>query len=137
LSELLALDTSVAVPLLVQTHTAHISVVSWWAGRPVALCGHAAVETYAVLTRLPGDLRLTPADAARLLDERFQQPLTLRVETARRFARVLGDLQIAGGATYDALVALAAVDHDVPLATRDARAKDTYDRVGVETIIAA
>lgn len=67
----LALDTSVAVPLLVQTHGAHSAVVRWWAERPVALSGHAAVETYSVLTRLPGDLRLRPADAALLLQERF------------------------------------------------------------------
>jgi hypothetical protein len=49
----LATDTSVAGPLLVQTHAAHAAVVRWWAGRDVALSGHALVETYAVLTRLP------------------------------------------------------------------------------------
>lgn len=51
----LALDTSVAIPLLVQTHSAHAAVVRWWNGRTVSLCGHAVAETYSVLTRLPGD----------------------------------------------------------------------------------
>jgi len=46
------------VPLLVQTHRDHDRVVRWWDGRPGALAGHALAETYSVLTRLPGDLRL-------------------------------------------------------------------------------
>jgi predicted nucleic acid-binding protein len=136
-SRLLALDTSVAVPLLVQTHAAHAEVVRWWSGRVVALCGHAAVETYAVLTRLPGDLRLLPVDAARLLEQRFAATFTLNPETARRLPSVLAPLDIAGGATYDALVALAAVENEVLLATRDARAKNTYDKLGAQTVVAA
>ncbi len=35
-------------------------------------------------------------------------------------------LGIAGGAVYDALVAAAAVEHQIILATRDRRALDTY-----------
>src|SRR6185312_12107719 len=46
----LALDTSVAIPLLVQTHRAHDAVVGWWNGREIALSGHAVAETYSVLT---------------------------------------------------------------------------------------
>ncbi len=42
---------------------------------------------------------------------------------------------IAGGAVYDALVALAAKEHGAPLATRDARARGTYDAVGVKVIV--
>jgi len=137
LSPPLALDTSVAVPLLVQSHRAHAAVVRWWKGREVALSGHALVETYSVLTRLPGDLRLAPADAARLLDERFAAPLLLGAETTGRLPELVAGLQIAGGAVYDALVALAAVEHEAELVTRDARAQGTYDRVGVRVSIAA
>jgi toxin FitB len=39
------LDTSVAVPLLVQTHRDHRGVVRWWSGRDIALAGHALAET--------------------------------------------------------------------------------------------
>lgn len=85
----LALDTSVAVPLLVQTHRGHAEVVRWWNARPVALGGHAFAETYSVLTRLPGDLRLAPADAARLISERFGPPMLLGPETASRIPAVL------------------------------------------------
>ena len=94
-------------------------------------------ETYSVLTRLPGDLRLTPSDAARLLTERFAEPLLLGPDIAGRLPAVLGELGIAGGAVYDALVALAAVEHDAELATRDARAKATYDTVGARVVVAA
>ncbi|MHB1533686.1 MAG: PIN domain-containing protein [Acidimicrobiales bacterium] len=132
----LALDTSVAVPLLVQTHAAHEAVVRWWAGQEVALSGHALAETYSVLTRLPGDLRMAPTDAARLLEDRFSLPLLLGPETARRLPDVLSRMGIAGGAVYDALVALAAVEHKVDLATRDAQARDTYEKVGVGIVIA-
>lgn len=135
MNSLIALDTSVAVPLLVQTHRAHSAVVRWWQGRHVALSGHALAETYSVLTRLPGDLRLAPADAARLLNERFTAPLLLGPEVGQRLADVLGSLGMAGGAVYDALVALAAAEHNCALATRDARARDTYETVGVQVMI--
>ena len=132
----MALDTSVAVPLLVQTHAAHAAVVRWWAGREVALSGHALAETYSMLTRLPGDLRMAPAEAARLLDDRFSPPLLLGPETARRLPDVLSRMEIAGAAVYDALVALAALEHKADLATRDARARDTYEKVGARVVIA-
>jgi predicted nucleic acid-binding protein len=85
---------------------------------------------------LPGDLRLAPTDAARLLAERFVAPLLLGPDVAGRIPEVLSRLGIAGGAVYDALVALAALEHGADLATRDARAKATYDTVGVAVIIA-
>ena len=132
----MALDASVAVPLLVQTHAAHAAVVRWWAGREVALSGHALAETYSMLTRLPGDLRMAPAEAARLLEDRFSPPLLLGPETARRLPDVLSRMEIAGGAVYDALVALAALEHKADLATRDARARDTYEKVGARVVIA-
>ena len=72
-----AVDTSVAVPLLVRSHHDHTTVVRWWNGQEVTLSGHALAETYSVLTRLPGDARLAPADAARLLEARFSSPLVL------------------------------------------------------------
>jgi predicted nucleic acid-binding protein len=132
----IALDTSVAIPLLVRAHDAHAEVVRWWAGRDVGLAGHAIVETYSVLTRLPGDLRLTPPDAARLLDVRLPRRFLLGAESAAALPAVLATLEVSGGAAYDALVALAALEHGVALATRDARARDTYERVGVRVLVA-
>jgi len=130
-----AIDTSVAVPLLVRSHHDHAAVVRWWGGQEVALSGHALAETYSVLTRLPGDARLAPADAARLLDARFSSALMLSSSRTRKLPDTLSRLGIAGGAVYDALVALAAKEHGVTLATRDARARGTYDAVGVKVIV--
>jgi toxin FitB len=132
-----AVDTSVAVPLLVRSHHDHTAVVRWWNGQEVALSGHALAETYSVLTRLPGDARLAATDAARLLNVRFSAPLTLSSANARQLPDTLSRLGIAGGAVYDALVALAAKEHGVALATRDARARGTYDAVGVKIILVA
>jgi predicted nucleic acid-binding protein len=132
----LALDTSVAVPLLLRHHDFHAVVVDWWDGQQSALPGHALAETYSVMTRLPGDGRLTPQDAARLLADRFATPLLLDPETSRRLPAKLAELEIFGGAVYDALVGLAAVEHDATLATRDARARATYERVGARIVLA-
>ena len=130
-----AIDTSVAVPLLVRSHHDHAAVVRWWDGQEIALSGHALAETFSVLTRLPGDARLAPADAARLLNARLGSPLLLSSARARKLPETLSRLGIAGGAVYDALVALAAKEHGAALATRDARARGTYDAVGVKVII--
>jgi predicted nucleic acid-binding protein len=128
-------DTSVAIPLLVRSHREHDAVVRWWAGQQLALSGHALVETYSVLTRLPGDARLASSDAARLLAARFAAPLLLSSSRSRRLPETLSRLGVAGGAVYDAMVALAAKDHDVPIATRDGRARGTYEAVGVQIIV--
>jgi toxin FitB len=48
----------------------------------------------------------------------------------------LSELGIAGGAVYDALVGLAAVDHGAMLATRDRRAAATYEAVGARILAA-
>ena len=132
----MSIAAHVAIPLLVATHTCHDAVRRWWNGREVALSGYTLAETYSVLTRLPGDLRLTPADAARLLADRFAEPFLVGVDTSRRLPDVLSRQEIAGGAVYDALVALAALEHGAALATRDARARATYEKVGVRVIVA-
>ena len=50
---------------------------------------------------------------------------------------VLSRLGVSGGAVYDALVTLTAVEHGAALATRDARARATYEAVGVRVLVAA
>lgn len=133
--DVVAVDTSVAVPLLMQRHTAHAEVSRWARGRSLALSGHAGVETYSVLTRLPADARLDPHDAVTLMDASFTRTLTLPARSAARVPRDLATIGVAGGAAYDALVALAARAHGVPLATRDSRALATYHACGVDVIV--
>lgn len=130
-----AVDTSVAIPLLVASHEAHAAVAGWARGRTLGLAGHALAETYSVLTRLPGDARLDPVDAVRLIDDNFVADFSLSAAVANSAHRELAALGLAGGATYDGLVALAAREHGASLATRDARARPTYDAVGVQVIV--
>jgi toxin FitB len=131
----LAIDTSVALPLLLRRHADHGVVARWWAGRTGVLAGHALAETYSVLTRLRGPLRLDAADAASLLSSRFGPPLVLHPETAARLPTTLAERSVWGGAVYDAMVGLTAVEHGHQLATRDARARATYDALGVDVVL--
>ena len=133
---LIGLDTSVAIPLLVRAHPDHSRLAKSWHGREIALCGHAVTETYSVLTRLPGDLQVTPGEAAELMGVRFGPALVLATETMGRLPAILADLGISGGQVYDALVALAAIEHDVELATRDGRARGVYEVVGARVLVA-
>src|SRR5262249_61511378 len=120
-----------------QTSRGPGDIVAGWGGRELALPAHALAETYSVLTRLPGALRVDPLDAATLLRKRFVEPLTIKRATAARVADELSRLGIGGGAVCDALVALAAVENGVDLATRDLRAKPTYEAMGARVVIAA
>lgn len=122
----LALDTSAAVPYLLRSHTAHAAVRAKVGRRRPMLTGHSLAETYSVLTRLPGDARVAPDDAARLISANFGEPALLDVDVASDLPGVLAPRGIAGGAVYDAMVALAAAGAQVPLMTRDRRAAATY-----------
>lgn len=126
-----AVDTSVAVPLLVASHRQHSAVSTWATGRTLHLSGHALPETYAVLTRLPGDARVAATDAITLIDESFAAPLTASAQLARQAHRELAQRDVVGGATYDGLVGLVAREHGAVLATRDARARSTYEAIGI------
>jgi len=128
----LVVDTSVAVPLLLTSHEAHRAVTRLIGDRSVALAGHALHETYAVLTRLPGDARLSPDDAVRILSERFDPAVVLDADSSRAAPGILADHEVTGGATYDGLIALAARPSGTPLASRDRRAEATYRRLGVQ-----
>jgi toxin FitB len=97
-----------------------------------ALPAHVMVEAYSVVTRLPGGLAVTAADAARTLETRFDgSPLRLNARERRGFLATLADVGVHGGASYDALVALEAHAHGLTLLTLDERARHTYARLGV------
>jgi len=81
-----------------------------------------------------GTLRGILADVGMTAEE-LQWLLLLSGPRTRKLPDTLSRLGIAGGAVYDALVALAAQEHEVPLATRDARAQGTYEAVGVKVVV--
>jgi predicted nucleic acid-binding protein len=126
-----AADSSVTIAALLNNHPAHDA-----AADALALCkttiAHVAIETYNVLTRLPGPNRVDATIAATVLDKRLAA--TYATLDASKYAETLGELASAGvssGATYDGLIALTAREHDLELITRDKRAERTYRALGV------
>jgi toxin FitB len=126
----LLVDTSVAVPLVVADHEQHAAVVGEIGRLRLGLAGHAAFETFSVLTRLPPPARRSPPAAKQLLQQNFPSSCWLSAEAAALLFDELPALGIAGGAVYDALVAATARAHNVDLATRDLRAAAVYRALG-------
>ena len=119
-------DTSVAVALVVADHDQHETTRRALRGRTLGLAGHAAFETFSVLTRLPPPARRTPATVVRLLAGVFPETRFLCAEAAAALLAGLGPAGIAGGSVYDALIGAAANEHRLTLATRDRRAMEVY-----------
>lgn len=130
-------DTSAAVPLLLSDHEHHRTTFAALADRTLGLSGHAAFETYSVLTRLPPPSRLVPRAVGRLLSANFPDNRFLSPEGTAGLLGSLSSLGIAGGAVYDALVGAAAAEHRLVLTTRDRRAAETYRLLGVEVELLA
>ena len=105
-------DTSCLVAAVCSWHEHHQATVEELARRArqreeIVMAAPALIETYAVLTRLPPPYRLRPADAFALMEGNWS-----RVEVAALAAaeiwpllRGLPEPGIAGGSTYDAVVA--------------------------------
>lgn len=128
----LLVDTSVAVALSVADHTHHEVVFGALSGRRLGLAGHAAFESYSVLTRMPPPARLTPAAARRVLRANFPHTRFLAPQSAAELLTSLPQHGIAGGSVYDALVGAVAKEHGIPLGTRDRRAAHTYQALEVD-----
>lgn len=131
------LDTSAAIAFLVSDHEAHDDTFAALADRRLGLAGHAAFETYSVLTRLPPPARLTPQSAARLISSNFPYNRFLSSERAAALLTDLPGHAVAGGAVYDALVGAAAREHGLPLVSLDRRAMNTYRALDVDVELLA
>ena len=130
--QLCLLDTSAALAFVQPSHSAHTTTYAALVGRPKGLAGHAAFETFSVLTRLAPPDRLTPQAAQRLIDVNFPHTRFLSPEGSTALVVRLSTHRISGGAVYDALVAAAAAEHGLRLVSRDARAAGTYRAMGVD-----
>ncbi|MGH3594875.1 MAG: type II toxin-antitoxin system VapC family toxin [Mycobacterium sp.] len=133
----LLVDTSVAVALAVADHDHHPDTFQALRGRTLGLAGHAAFETFSVLTRLPPPARRTPATVAQLLRQTFPQTRFLGSRATASLLVSLGAAGIAGGSVYDALVGAAANEHRLVLATRDRRAMEIYRMLDVDVELLA
>ncbi len=125
-------DTSVAVALVVGDHRSHDATVRALDGRRLGLAGHAAFETFSVLTRLPPPARRGPRVVGRIIATNFPETRFLSTQGSRALLDRLSEEDIAGGSVYDALVGAAAAEHGLTLTTRDRRALDTYRALGAE-----
>lgn len=132
----LLVDTSVAVALCVADHEGRASSRRVVEGRRIGLAGHAAWETFSVLTRLPPPARLSPAVARRVLMANFPFTRFLGQTESGALLERLEVLGISGGSIYDALVGSVAVAAGVPLVTRDRRALPTYRLLDVDVLLA-
>lgn len=89
------------------------------------------LEAYSVLTRLPGGLAVPATVASNVLAERFPgEVLRLSDVASAALPVTLALAGVAGGASYDGLVALEAAAHGQELLTLDSRAQDAYRRLG-------
>lgn len=128
-------DTSVAVALSSEGHEGRAACRAVVEGRRIGLAGHAAFETYSVLTRLPPPARRTPAAVARILARNFPHTRFLGPDTAAELLSSLAGAGISGGSVYDALVGATAARLGVPLVTRDRRALGTYRALDVDVVL--
>ena len=127
---MIAADTSVAVAAFASWHESHAAARA--ALRPGAvLVAHCALETYSVLTRLPVPHRAPRGLVHEFLAAQFPEPhLVMEAREQRRLTARLVELDVDGGAVYDALVALTAAAADATLISCDRRAAPTYERCG-------
>lgn len=126
-----AADSSIAIAALLDGHPAHDEAADALAAC-AATIAHVAIETYSVLTRLPPPNQADAPTTAEVLDERL--PPTFAALSASEHSKApkrLAGAGVSGGATYDALIALTALKHDLEIITRDKRAERTYRALGV------
>lgn len=113
-------------------HEAHVAAVRALGSEP-GIVAHAGAETYSVLTRLPPPHRAPPEIVAGFLEQRFgRRWIGLSPSQHRSLLARLPELGIAGGSTYDALIAAAALRADATLVTCDERALRVYAAIGVD-----
>lgn len=129
-----AVDTSVVVAAFASWHESHEAAARAVRSRPV-LPVTCAVEAYAVLTRLPSPHRADAGLVRDFLAASFAGPgIGLADgEDGPALVATLVDRGIGGGAVYDAVIAIVCQRAGATLVTLDARARSTYERIGVAT----
>ena len=127
-----AVDTSVVVAAFAEWHPAHVAAQRTLDAAP-RLPGHAGLEAFSVLTRLPAPHRAAAGDIAAFLRDEFRDPWLILggAELAATVDRLVS-LGITGGATYDAVIGMTVKNAGATLLTRDRRALKVYERLGVE-----
>lgn len=110
------LDTSCIIAAVCSWHERHAATLREFerrlsAGEKLTVAAPALVESYAVLTRLPGPHRLAATDARDLLEANFIKKRRLVALTADEFRSLIGRAPedgVTGGQAYDAVIAACA-----------------------------
>ena len=131
---MIAIDSSVAIAAFATWNDHHADAFALLGSESdVLLPGHAALETYSVLTRMPKPYRAKPELVDLFIESWFPGPLPqLDAERHAEFRSSLAALRITGGAVYDALIAATARSIGATLVTLDRRAVLIYERIGVD-----
>jgi predicted nucleic acid-binding protein len=111
------LDTNVVVAACLEDHEHHERALELLervlSGKDAGFTSaHALAEAYAVMTRLPKPLRVSPQAAATLLEENFVERFEVVTLTAREYGTLItgaGQAGWVGGILYDALHVACAV----------------------------
>jgi toxin FitB len=128
-------DTSVIVPAALRSNPAHSACRDALIASRASAAGHAWIESFSVLTRLPADVRLSGGDACQVLDAVVPSTRFLSADEHVLFVEWVRTRDVVGGAIYDALVGWVARCAELPLLTRDVRALPTYRALGVEVLL--
>jgi predicted nucleic acid-binding protein len=109
---MVGLDSSVIIAAVHANHPRHGVAVRWLvdalARDSLVACHHSVLEAYAVLTSLPGDLRVTPSEARDLLETTVRGTMMVTGYDPQGIWPMLSDFirtPVAGGRSYDAFVA--------------------------------
>jgi predicted nucleic acid-binding protein len=126
-----AADSSVTIAALLDDHPAHDAAADALAACKTTIA-HVAIETFSVLTRMPPPNRAEPSTAVTVLRERLPSAyVTLDAGSYQQAPSRLAAAGVAGGSTYDGLIALTALEHELELVSRDRRAARAYRALGV------
>lgn len=114
-------DTSVLVAGAYESHEKH-QEARRWLERVVdgpdkgIVATHSIAETYAILTRLRLEPRIKPIEAREIIARYLANGLGVVELSSSEYLRIierLSELNIQGGATYDALIAFTALKANV------------------------
>ena len=108
----IGVDSSVLIAGVHANHPRH-AVAATWLIRNIPLhelmvAHHSILETYAVLTRLPGEWRLTGPEAKQLLESTIRPNMQVTDFNASSFWHILDSLvnhSAVGGHSYDVFIA--------------------------------
>jgi predicted nucleic acid-binding protein len=108
----IGVDTSVIVAAVHANHPRNNETVQWlnsaFDRHEIVIAHHSVLESYAVLTRLPGQYRLSATEAWTVLTETVKKNTSLAKFSGSwiwSIVDTMAQIPVSGGAAYDFLIA--------------------------------